>query len=58
MALAQAIFEEYWPRWQHHFSPEARLRLGGVPLAALAGCTPGMASQYLSTDELEQWAGL
>jgi phosphopantetheinyl transferase len=58
MALAQAIFEEYWPRWQHHFSPEVRLRLGGVPLSALADCTPGMAGRYLSTAELERWTGL
>lgn len=57
MAFAQAIFEEYWPRWQHHFSTEARLRLGGVELSALAGCTPGMAGQQLNTVELEQWAG-
>ena len=58
MAFAQALFEEHLPRWQHHFSPEARLRLGGVPLSALAGCTPGVAGQYLSPEELAQWAGL
>ena len=58
MALAQAIFEEYWPCWQRHFSPEVRLRLGGVPLSALADCTPGMAGRYLSTAELERWTGL
>jgi len=57
MALAQAIFEECWPRWQQHFSPEAQLRLSGVHLAALADCTPEMASQYLNTDELAQWTG-
>ena len=57
MALAQAIFEECWPRWQHHFSPEARLRLGGVPLADLASCTPEIASKYLRTDELQRWVG-
>ena len=58
MALAQAIFEECWPRWQHHFSPEVRLRLGAVGLATLADCTPEAASEYLSADELEKWAGL
>ncbi|HIJ90323.1 MAG: 4'-phosphopantetheinyl transferase superfamily protein [Desulfobulbaceae bacterium] len=61
MALVQAIFEEYWPHWQHHFTPEARLRLGGVPLAALPAradiMQPGLASEYLSPDELEQWRG-
>lgn len=57
MALAQAIFEECRPRWQQHFSPEARLRLGCVELAGLASCTSEMASEYLRADELERWAG-
>lgn len=61
MAFVQAVFEEYWPRWQHHFAPETRMRLGAVPLSALAGCIdlrlPGVASQYLSEDELSQWSG-
>lgn len=58
MALPQAIFKEHWPRWQHSFSPKALLRLGGVQLSALPGWTPEMASQYLSPDELAQWAGM
>lgn len=58
MAFAQAIFEECWPRWQQHFSPEARLRLGSVPVSALANCTPGVARRYLSADELRRWSGL
>lgn len=58
MAFAQAIFEECWPRWQHHFAPEARLRLGGVWLSTLADCTSGTASQYLRADELDRWTGL
>ena len=58
MAFAQAIFEECWPRWQHHFAPEARLRLGGVWLSTLADCTSGTASQYLSAGELDRWTGL
>ncbi len=58
MAFSQAIFEECWPRWQHHFSPEARLLLGAVELAALADCTPEAASEYLNADELGKWAGL
>lgn len=57
MALAQAIFEEYWPRWQHHFAQDAGLRLGYVPLAALADCLPEVAGKYLNADELGQWAG-
>lgn len=57
MALAQAMFENYWPRWQRHFAQAAQLRLGGVPLSSLAGCTPEVASQYLSPDELAQWRG-
>jgi len=57
MALAQAIFEECWSRWQQHFSPELRLQLGVVPLADLADCTPELASKYLCTAELERWAG-
>ena len=57
MALAQAIFEECWSRWQQHFSPEVRLRLGAVELAALADCTPEMTSKYLSADELSRWTG-
>ena len=58
MAFAQAIFEECWPAWQHHFSPEVRLRLGAVELTALADCTPEAVSEYLSVDELEKWTGL
>ena len=58
MALVQAIFEEYWPRWQRHFGPESLLRLGGSPLSALADCTPGEAGLYLSADEFTQWSGL
>ncbi len=57
MAFAQAIFEECWPRWQQHFSPEPRLRLGGIWLADLADCTPEMASIYLGSDELGRWTG-
>jgi len=57
MALVQAIFEGCWPRWQQHFIPKSRLRLGCVPLAALADCTPEMAGQYLNPDELAQWTG-
>ena len=57
MAFAQAIFEEYWPRWQHHFGPEARLHLGAVELAALNDCTSDLASHYLSADELGRWNG-
>ncbi|OGQ98571.1 MAG: hypothetical protein A2505_01855 [Deltaproteobacteria bacterium RIFOXYD12_FULL_55_16] len=56
MAFAQAIFEECWPLWQRHFSPEARLRLGAAPLATLAGCAPEVASRYLNACEQEQWA--
>ncbi|MFH1021241.1 MAG: 4'-phosphopantetheinyl transferase superfamily protein [Pseudomonadota bacterium] len=58
MAFAQAIFEECWPRWQHHFSQQARLLLGGASLAALSDCTPEVASRYLSADELNRWLGL
>ena len=57
MAFAQAILEECWPRWQHHFSPEARLQLGAVELGALTDCTDGVASRYLSADELGRWTG-
>jgi len=57
MALAQAIFEECWSRWQQHFAPELRLQLGVVPLADLADCTPELASKYLCAAELERWAG-
>ena len=57
MAFAQAIFEECWPCWQQHFSPEVRLRLGGVRLSGLADGTPEMASKYLSPDELNRWSG-
>lgn len=57
MALAQAVFEEYWPCWQHHFGPEVRLRLGGIPLAAVSGVQPDTAGHYLSADELAQWGG-
>jgi len=57
MAFAQAIFEKCWPRWQQHFSPDARLRLGCVSLAALADCTDEVASIYLGTDELGRWSG-
>lgn len=65
MALAQAVFEEYWPCWQRHFSPAIRLRLGGVPLSSLADLAggtgsprPGVGCDYLSPDELAQWTGL
>ena len=58
MALAQAMFEECWPRWQRHFSRNARLRLGGVPPSTLIGCAPDAASHYLSADELDRWTGL
>ena len=57
MAFAQAIFEDCWPRWQQHFNPEVRLRLGGLPLSALADCTPELARQYLNADESPQWSG-
>lgn len=55
MALARAIFEEYWPRWQQHFAQDARLRLGCVGLADLASCTSEMASEYLRAEELDRW---
>lgn len=55
MALAQAIFEECWPRWQQHFRPETRLQLGCVDLAGLASCTPETARQYLRAEELDRW---
>lgn len=58
MALAQAIFEEYWPCWQHHFSPPLRLRLGGVWLSDQNDCPPEVAGKYLSAEELNRWAGL
>lgn len=58
MAFAQAIFEECWPGWQHHFAQDARLRLGCVELTDLADCTPQAASKYLRADELERWVGL
>lgn len=58
MAFAQAIFEECWPRWQQHFSPAARLRLGAVELAALSDCTSDLVSHYLSADELGRWTEL
>jgi len=57
MPFAQAIFEECWPRWQQYFGTESRLRLGRVPLAALADCTPEVANIYLSADELDRWSG-
>jgi len=57
MAFTRAIFAEYWPLWQQHFSPEARIRIGAVPLAALADCPPDVVSRYLSAAELEQWSG-
>jgi len=57
MAFAQAIFEKCWPRWQQHFSPETRLRLGAVELATLSDYTSDVASQYLSADELGRWTG-
>ncbi|MFA6499742.1 MAG: 4'-phosphopantetheinyl transferase superfamily protein, partial [Desulfurivibrionaceae bacterium] len=57
MAFAQAIFEECWSCWQHHFSPKARMQLGAVALAALSDCTPDVTSRYLSADELEKWSG-
>lgn len=58
MAFAQAIFEECWPRWQHHFTPEARLRLGGVRLSTLTDCPAEVAGKYLHADELNRWTGL
>lgn len=58
MAFVQAIFEECWPRWQHHFAPEARLRLGGVWLSTLADCPPEVAGKYLHAEELNRWTGL
>jgi phosphopantetheinyl transferase len=59
MAFVQAISEEYWPCWQHHFPPEARLRLGGVVLSGLEQCTdlPALAGKHLHPDELGQWQG-
>lgn len=57
MAFAHAIFTEYWPRWQQHFGPEARLHLGAVELAALNDCTSDLASHYLRADELGRWTG-
>jgi phosphopantetheinyl transferase len=57
MGFAQAIFEQCWPRWQQHFSQDARLRLGGVALSALTGCRPEVASRWLSAEELGQWRG-
>jgi len=55
--VSPSHLEECWPRWQQHFSSEARLRLGAVELVALADCTPEVANEYLSADELEKWAG-
>jgi phosphopantetheinyl transferase len=62
MAFARAIFKKSWPRWQHHFAPEARLSLGGVELSALAGCPDRrlseIADRCLNADELARWTGL
>ncbi|HEX9714615.1 MAG TPA: 4'-phosphopantetheinyl transferase superfamily protein [Desulfurivibrionaceae bacterium] len=58
MAFAQAIFEECRPRWQDHFAPRTRLRLGGVWLSTLADCPPEVAGKYLHADELNRWTGL
>jgi len=57
MAFTQAILKQCWPRWQQHFSPETRLRLGAVPLAVLADCPSDVVGRYLSAAELEQWSG-
>jgi phosphopantetheinyl transferase len=57
MGFAQAIFEQCWPRWQQHFSQDARLRLGGVALSDLTGCMPEVAGRRLSAEELSQWSG-
>ena len=58
--FAHVIFEECWPRWQQHFSPETKLRLAGVSLEALTDDADlrlsEMASRYLSADELTQWS--
>lgn len=58
MTLAQAIFEDCRPRWQAHFAPQTRLRLGGVWLSTLADCPPEVAGKYLHADELNRWTGL
>jgi phosphopantetheinyl transferase len=62
MAFARAIFKKCWPRWQHHFAPEARLSLGGVELSALVGSPDRQLSETagrcLNAGELDQWAEL
>jgi len=56
MTPAQAIFEECWPRWQRHFPPDTRLRLGRARLADLPACAADMQN-FLSADELTQYIG-
>ncbi|MBU2538318.1 MAG: hypothetical protein KKH22_07750 [Proteobacteria bacterium] len=61
MTLVQAIFEQYWPRWQQLLAPDTRIRLEGVPLSAFVGnnssLLPDIAEKYLNVEELARWNG-